>query len=319
MTPGEPLTGDTSFSPSAGGSWGWSSPDVTPPKPSGDRGPTRRQLGLVAVVGLALAAAFLVYTVVGGSKGGALNPIAQAAEQTASYPGERIALNATMSSSSLPETIQMQGHGAFNGQTQTGWINVTAQGPPPLNSLSIREIVQGTTIYMSSPELTGQLAGGKTWMKIDAFSGQSNGTFGQTDPHAQLEMLKAVSDEFVTVGHESIRGVSTTRYRTAIDSSKEADLLRSQGNDQAADLVEKSASLTGTTQVPVDVWIDGQGLVRRLQMSIPIPTASGQTPTMNMTIDFFDFGAAPKVSAPPPSQVFDATNLAKQSLNALGG
>ncbi len=59
----------------------------------------------------------------------------------------------------------------------------------------------------------------------------------------------------------------------------------------------------------MDVWVDGQNLLRRVALSVGLP-GSG-TGTLHMpgnsrlavTIDFYDYGAPVNVSAPPASQV----------------
>jgi hypothetical protein len=90
-------------------------------------------------------------------------------------------------------------------------------------------------------------------------------------PSRVLEQLRAVG-EVEELGSEQVRGVETTRYRA---------LVRPPGEP-----AERA--------VPVDVWIDGDGLVRRLH------AADG---TEDVTVDLYDFDADVAIEPPAPAQV----------------
>ena len=72
--------------------------------------------------------------------------------------------------------------------------------------------------------------------------------------------------------------------------------------------------------IPVEVWIDGNGLARLIRMVQPLPTVSGgPTVTMDMRMEFFDFGARPKVTMPPRSRVLDYTPVLRAELGLEDG
>jgi hypothetical protein len=119
-----------------------------------------------------------------------------------------------------------------------------------------------------------------------------------------------------TVGTEPVRGHSTTHYTAAISYAKQADLMRAQGDDSGADDLEKSADQSGSSNFPVDVWIDDHALVRRMTISIPLPIDGDSPVTMSMTMEFFNFGAKPKITLPPEYQVLDAAD-APEELQSL--
>jgi hypothetical protein len=65
-----------------------------------------------------------------------------------------------------------------------------------------------------------------------------------------------------------------------------------------------------TDPIEVEAWIDHSGLARRVREVVTIPSTSGRSPlTMDMRIDFFDFGVAPTVNLPDAGEVFDSTQL----------
>jgi hypothetical protein len=71
--------------------------------------------------------------------------------------------------------------------------------------------------------------------------------------------------------------------------------------------------LRGTSgTIPVDVWVDGAGRVRRETMSFSYGKAL-RGAQMAMTMNFSDFGSPVTVTVPPADQVQDVTSLiAKQ-------
>ena len=98
-------------------------------------------------------------------------------------------------------------------------------------------------------------------------------------PTGVLEQLRAVGD-VEELGREQVRGVETTRYRA---------LLRPPGG-------------TEEDALPVEVWIDDDGLVRRLRVTYGQRAAS-------VTVELFDFGADVDVEPPPADQVTDLDEL----------
>jgi hypothetical protein len=58
--------------------------------------------------------------------------------------------------------------------------------------------------------------------------------------------------------------------------------------------------------LPVNVWIDGHHLVRRMQLSFN-ETVAGQSLSTAMRIDIPEYGPQPAPQLPPASQVADLT------------
>jgi hypothetical protein len=102
-------------------------------------------------------------------------------------------------------------------------------------------------------------------------------------PSRLLEQLRAVG-KVEELGRERVRGVETTRYRA---------LVRPPG-------------APGERAVPVDVWIDGDGLVRRLHAA---HAAAGAT----VTVELYDFGTDVAAEPPAPEQVTALDELLKAS------
>jgi hypothetical protein len=190
----------------------------------------------------------------------------------------------------------------------------------------MEEIFKGTDVYVGSSLFAGKLPGGARWMKLDlARFGAASGIDpaqllgGQSNPAQFLEYLKASGGSVQIVGQESVRGVQTTHYHGTIDLKKAATVLTEHAPSGALrKAFEAQVAKLGLANMPVDVWVDSHHLVRRIQLSLSVP-AGGQRASMNMTIELFNFGGTPSVTAPSASETFDATSTALGGLSAIGG
>ena len=76
-------------------------------------------------------------------------------------------------------------------------------------------------------------------------------------------------------------------------------------------LVQQLQSLGGSMQnVPVDVWVDGDNLVRRMTMEFSFSSPDGQQQAgASMSMELFDYGVPVSVDAPPAAKVVDILKL----------
>jgi hypothetical protein len=110
----------------------------------------------------------------------------------------------------------------------------------------------------------------------------------QSDPARQLARLAKVRGKVEGIGKESVRGVMTTHFRGTADASG--------------------------TSVPVEAWIDADGLVRRMIVTLPLArllTGSelSEDATLRVQQDLYDFGSAAAVTAPPTGRVTPADSI----------
>ena len=62
--------------------------------------------------------------------------------------------------------------------------------------------------------------------------------------------------------------------------------------------------------MPVDVWLDASGLVRKLSMSFEATEAStSRSSEVAMSFELWDYGQDVDIELPPASQVVDASSL----------
>ena len=63
--------------------------------------------------------------------------------------------------------------------------------------------------------------------------------------------------------------------------------------------------MTGQREIPIEVWIDEQGRVRREKIAQRVNGRS-----LDLTMELYGFGARDAVKAPPSSQTQDITGQA---------
>lgn len=246
-----------------------------------------------------------------------LNPIAAAAERTESAPGARFTMQAIYTGPSLAQPLVAHGRGARNSQTGRSRAVLSVDLPQTPSRIHVESIGDGTSIYMRGSAIGSDLPEGKEWMRVEPFLGQSESEamLGGSDADSSLQMLGSAGD-VEKVGTEQVRGRSTTRYRAVVDLDDYGDALREEGKDEMADLYEKYANLA-PDPTEVEAWVDSHEILRRARMVMDIPTQPGApTLTMDMRMDFFDFGASPRIELPDAASVYDATPTLERELDA---
>jgi len=278
--------------------------------------PKRRRRLWQAIAGLsvvAIALALFAWQQGDDSGGnGPLNAIAQAAERTQGEGGGRATMRSVVSSPSQSEPLEISGQMSFDADGRSSAV-LKFQNPETDQPVEMEMVSDEAVIYMRS-SLFGSLPDGREWMSLDLASatGLDRDALLPTegDAKGELELLEEASN-VQKLGREEVNGVPTTHYGGTVSASENADRLREEGGDEdfASRLEEEGAA------IKVEAWIDGDELVRRMRIVQRTPGDDGEGPTtMDMRMDFFDFGIDPELEAPDSGEVFDATSLAKEGL-----
>lgn len=164
--------------------------------------------------------------------------------------------------------------------------------------------------YLRFPALDEKLPDGKSWFRVDEGDTSVGGLefgaleqFTTNDPREVLAFLHATTSEIETVGTERLGGVATTHYRAVVDPA-ELHERASSGGQPAQSLVDRLVSEPGLDEIPVDVWVDAEGLVRKLSLvlSRAEPATSGPG-EVSMLFDLWDYGEDVEIDLPPSSDV----------------
>ena len=256
--------------------------------------------------------------------------LARAAFVSSGEPGykTRVTLSADFGSAGH---LSASGIGSFSPAGRSGVATVTLTLPgsaSSLGQLQTQMIAKGDNLYIKLPaSLAAIIPGGKQWLALNASSAGSASSlpgFGSllqyqgslTDPGQYLSYLEAASANGVQkLGTETINGVQTTHYRAEVDLSKLAAEVPAADRSATAKIVAGLQKRGHVSQIPIDVWIDSNHHVRRIEInySASIPVATGGTPqnvAFSLTVDFLGYGEQRLPAAPPASETENAKAIA---------
>jgi hypothetical protein len=279
--------------PQAGGD----QPPIAPGRPK------KRWRGWIAVgVAVVVVAAVIVVVAQGGSGGSSpLNAIAKAAEVTQREPGGQATIDAKISVSNSPQELTEEGTMSFDDQGRAkGEFTVKAAG----EEVPITTIIDGTKSFTTSPLVEGKFEG-KKWVELDLAKANPELASQSATESSPQEGIKALEGLIGAeeVGKEEIDGEPTTHYRGTIDTAKKVFGVK-----------------THYKEPKIDVWIDGQNRVRRIEFDITGSAGkSSITSTIKMKMDYTEFGRVPKIEPPDPSEVFDETGMVEEAVQSQAG
>lgn len=216
------------------------------------------------------------------------------------------------------EPFVMTGEGAFDFTTANGSLTMNM---PEIEGRKLGQmeavVVDGVIYQKFPPELAANM-GGKPWIRNDLNerlgANVSQIAQSQSSNPAQMAALTLGAERVEEVGTEDVRGTSTTHYKVTVNLKKAA----AAAEGELKKVVDKAVEMYKTETIPFEVWLDDDGLARRMkffvdfsQMNLPEDTAA-QMPegSMDITMETYDFGTPVSVTAPPADQVTDMTSLA---------
>ena len=227
------------------------------------------------------------------------------------------AMRATVTTNDRPVPLSVRG--VFDRKSRRGaYTTKTKLGSQPF---TVRQFADKQRIYFRSPAFAGKLPGRKSWLKIDVTQAarvpglnvDALGVNGPSqDPVQGLDYLQGAGAA-QRLGTATVNGVATTHYRVQVDLERAAK--RSAKGTARRSIDRLISSLDGLTMLPVDVWIDGDHLVRRQHVTYTA-TVAGQRSAFDITTDYTAYGA--KFDAHPPAvgDTFDGMASLKAAAKA---
>jgi len=302
------------------GGWGFTARGgETVDSPSPPRDPLARRLLQAAAVLSVLLIAVVANAVLHGGDENPLNPIAAAAQRTRELPGARAVLEAIYTSPASSNRVVATGSEVYNARTGRSRAVLTVPSSQ-YGSERVEAVGDARTIYTRSRTISSGLPPGRAWMAVQPWLGKSATTAmagGGPETEGDLGMLRATGDDFDSLGSEEVRGVTTRRYRSTIELSHYAGLLRDEGKSSTAEEYERLAEQM-PEPIEAEVWIDTRGLVRQMRTVMTLPAGDSRPAiTMDMRAAFVRFGIHPHVQLPARDRVFDATPLVEAQLHLM--
>ena len=125
-----------------------------------------------------------------------------------------------------------------------------------------------------------------------------------------LDYLRAVSGAIETDGTEELRGVETTHYYAIVDLLRYEKIAPPAEREKVRALLGEVVDEPGLGEIPMDVWVDELGLVRKLTMAFSATQpGTEEQATASMSFKLYDYGEDVEIELPPASQVADVSTL----------
>jgi hypothetical protein len=204
------------------------------------------------------------------------------------------------------QDLTAHGSGVADLKDGTSRVTLTSQG-----TTVEQRVLDGVVYQRPAGEERGTLPDGKTWTKIDLARLAKTGSAGRaqvSDPAEPVRYLKNLGSEDVTrLGTRTLDGTPTTHYRLSVPVS-----ALSQGDaGQERELRRR----LGTSTLPLDLWLDGQGRLRQERVRLTLHPLDRKTPgqenaavTSTTVLRFSDYGTEVRVGAPPAGDTTDVTD-----------
>ena len=213
-------------------------------------------------------------------------------------------------------TMESEGVVDFDEMVQEGTMTATGEGGQAelmAEQMGDMEMIsKGLVVYFKSDLFAILLEPGTDWLKLDLQeAGEEMGMdlgsltqLGSNDPAQQLNYLKGVGD-IEEIGTEDVRGVETTHYK----GTATFDALKEELPDSGDETVEQLQEIMGIDEFDVEVWIDADGLARRMRFeygALPMGGTGGTNEgTWTFLLEYYDFGTEVEVEIPPEDEVTD--------------
>lgn len=278
--------------------------------------PRRRPISPVAL-GLALVVLSLAIALAGcggsssssnGSKAANasyLAAVTRAAYTTDQVPGYKFDID--VSAKLNGKSASFGGSGAISEKGSQGSLSMEVDGK------SLTEIIDKPYVYIKVPsDSETSVTHGKPWIRanIDVFSDTlGGGSFSSSsaDPTQTLNFLKSAGT-VTRIGSEAVRGAPATHYHAVIDLARYASAAAPSERAAAKRYTESFTRISGSSTLPMDVWIDAQGRVSRMMFTLSICGPGGSRLRESLSMELYDYGSQqPVVQTPSSTEVTDIT------------
>ena len=225
-----------------------------------------------------------------------INPFTEAVRLLLRGRSVRIAVTST---SKIPDTGQefrVRSDGFYDIRSFTGAIDVDATnlvrrlGSEPEDGAAFvagRLVFTENTVYLSYEDLPEvdsdqapwasaayrQLVGTPAWPDQGTVS-----ALALTTPAHVVALLRAARKTFTEIGAQPIRGAPSTHYRALVDLAKVPAAAPEVTRGALRTQTRALAAALGTSELPIDVWLDAKGRMRRVEIDLGAAAAAAPPP-----------------------------------------
>ncbi|MEV7107505.1 hypothetical protein [Streptomyces atroolivaceus] len=195
--------------------------------------------------------------------------------------------------------VTIRGQGAYDFRRQLGRIKVVlpkdAAGAD--EHRPITELLAPGALYMKN---RGAGVPDGKWVRIDTTALEDGNlvTGGVTDPTASAELLRG-ADDVTYVGRTELAGVAVRHYRGTADIGRAARAASPSSRGALAAAAEGFS----TDAVPFDVYLDDEGLLRKVRHRFTFAT-EGPAVAVVSTMLLYGFGVPVSVELPHGTDLY---------------
>ena len=278
-----------------------------------------------SILTLVLFALALGLSACGSSVKSTVDPVAAAAEKTVAAKTVNYSMTIDEQTPLLPTPLSITAEGALDftheqmsmsmDMSQIASLGGSELGSP--SDWKMEAVVDGLVMYMKAPFLQKLTKSDKPWIKIDMGNlGKQQGldlsSLMSYDPSQLTRFVDYLrgSKNMEIVGHDQIRGVTTTHYRGSVDFDTYLNALPAGRRAAAKQALDKVGKLGKVTYKPFDVWVDANGLIRREKIGYSVDTGANGKLDLGFSMDFYDYDGPVSITIPPADQTVDMMQLA---------
>ena len=206
---------------------------------------------------------------------------------------------------SFEMTIQMEGVMGQDVEMEADGVYDLAKRQMQMTmgilGMEMEAVMDGSTMFVKMPLL------GEDWYKSEvdlADAASSPLGAGFQDPTQALKWLEAAGNDVEDLGEDEVRGDKARHFRTMLDLREAARQL----DDEHREQVEAAIEQLGTAEMPVDLWVNEDGLPVKLEYAMSFEEsgiAELDGAKMTFVMEYFDWGKPVRVDVPDASQAKD--------------
>lgn len=219
--------------------------------------------------------------------------VVQASSQQSQEEGSaRFSLTTTGTGEAAAASVTADG--AFDAAT--GAFEATVALPAEAGGSKLTVRVADEVAYLSGAPLTAE----GRWARVPLEQlGATGLDTSAVDPSRQLEQLRGVAEDVREVEPQTIRGVQAEGYAGTIDAVEALSLAPAEQQTEEA---RAAAAELGT--IPFTLFVDEENRPVRMTQEF---TVEGST--VEVSMDFYDWGSDVDVTAPDPATVGELPGL----------
>lgn len=257
--------------------------------------------------------------------------IVRAAQITEARGGVHIVYEGTMKSDQIPDDISFRSEGNEDRRARAAEYDVDLSEFAALDDslgaaddLRARSIKRGAVQWVRLPALDELVTSlgfpDESWIEMDLRQqresssevGAAIAQMNEQDPGQVLDYVH-VAEATERVGEETVAGMPVTHYRGKVVLAEVVRELPADERPATRAGVERVRRATGEDELPIDVWIDEDALIRRIRLHYDFErnpeTGAEFQLQLEVTADLSGFGVRVDPRVPRGAEVVKVTEL----------